>query len=205
MQWILLLLTLAGCFGGAVSFHLHRKTERLKFMGLFWASLFFVAVNLALLLEPVFVGGWAAFIIDQIKEWGTVYCIALILSSLLLYVRESKPEFSRFPLFYVAFPLVIVISYLLVYDTVLLKNWLLGIYQGGAAVVAVLMYGIYFYRESMYQTPFIGALLFLITYLMYMILPLSYNYIWQISLFVSIITIFSGHLIVERKFEEQFQ
>lgn len=204
MQWILLLLMLSGCFAVAVSFHLHRKTDRLKFMGLFWASFLFVAVNLALILEPIFVGGWTTFIIDQVKEWGKVYSIALVLSSLLLYVRESKPEFSRFPLLYVSFPLVVVISYLLVYDTVLLKNWLLGIYQGGAAVVAVLIYGIYYYREPIYQTVFLGSLLFLITYFIYIVLPKSYSYIWQIGLILSVITVFAGYLVVNRKIDEQF-
>ncbi len=202
MQWILLLLGLAGCFAAVISISLHRKTDRLKFLGFFWASIFFTAVNISLLLLPIFTEGILHFLLLQVIEWGHVFTISLVLSSLLLYIRESKPEFSRFPKLYAIFPFAIILSYLLVYNTVLLKEWLLSIYQAGAAIVAVLMYGIYFYRESMYRTVFIGGIFFFLTYMLHVLLPPSYKIIWQVALFISIITVFSGYLILERKSQE---
>ena len=201
MQWGLILLSLAGLFSAIVSLYLHKKTDRLKFLGLFLASLLFVAVTISTILRPVFPGGWEQFIVAQISEWGHIYVLALIFSSLLLFVRESKPEFSRFPIAYVAFPVCIVISYLLVYDTIILKNWLLSIYHGGAVLVTLLIYGIYAYRESIYLTVFIGAIGFLISFAAFILLPL-FQIIWQILLTISISITFAGYLMIDRHFTD---
>ena len=202
MQWGYLILALAGSFSTGVSFHLHKKTGSLKFLGLFWASLLFVAVSAAYILQPVLTDKISSFLVAQVIEWGHVYCLALILSSLLLFVRDSKPEFSRFPITYVSFPLLIVLSYLLIYNTVILKNWLINIYQGGAVVVTMLIYGIYNYRESIYLTVFMGSVLFFITFLIYLLLPQSYIIVWQVLLAISIGTLFSGYLIIDREFKD---
>lgn len=196
------LLAAAGCFALSISFYLYRQTERFKFQGLFWASGFFILVNVGHILQPVLEGSAASFIIAQAIEWGEVYSISFVLSALMLFIRRSKPEFSRFPLFYATMPFIIVLSYLLVYNTVVLKDWLLHIYQGGAAVVAILMYGIYNHQESVYRTVFIGAILFAITFFTYLLLPTGYAIIWQLLLFTSIGTVFSGYWLVHREFEE---
>src|SRR5699024_10578860 len=104
------------------------------------------------------------FITTQIAEWGQVYIIALVLGSLMLFVRESKPEFTRSPLFYCALPVILIISYLLVYDSPLLKWWILSIAQGGAIACAIIIYGMYSYYKKEYKTLFAGAILFLITF-----------------------------------------
>lgn len=172
-------------------------------MGLFWAALFFIAVQIGLLLEPYLTRSISIFFASQLIEWGEVYTIAFVLSSLLLFVRESKPEFSRFPIVYVSIPFIVILSYLIVYNTILIKNWLLSIYQGGAVVAAIMMYGIYYSRKSVYRTALIGAVLFGLTYLLYLVLPDSYNLIWQSMMAAGIVTLFSGYLLVEHQLETQ--
>lgn len=199
MFWGPLLLSLTGLFATGVSYYLHRQTQQLKFLGLQLASVVFVVVELAVLAQMFINADVAAFITELIIEWGHIYCIALILSSLLLFVRESKPEFSRFPRIYAILPLLVILSYLLVYDTILLKKWLLNLYQGGAAVVTAMMYGIYYYRDSIYLTVACGAAFFLASYLIYIFIPVS-PFAWQICLAVSITTTFSGYLIVEKEY-----
>ena len=202
MQWGFLLLALVGCFATVVSLRIHKKTRRLKFLGLFWAALLFVAVSVAIILQPIISNNFISFLLAQLSEWGHIYSLALILSSLLLFVRESKPEFSRFPVSYVIFPILIVFSYLLVYNTVVLKKWLISIYQGGAVVVSMLIYGIYSYREQIYQRTFVGSVLLFFSYLAFYLLPDSYKIIWQLFLVAGIAIVFAGYLAVEQHFEE---
>lgn len=205
MHWGSLLLLLAGGFGIGASFYLLRKTDRLKFMALFWTSFLFFFVILSELLTVVITNNFAEFILSQIIEWGHVYCITLILGALLLFIRESKPEFSRFPRFYAALPVALVLSYLLVYDTPVLKRWLLIISEAGAAIVAVVLYGMYSYYESIYRTIFAGAVLILITFIAHFFIPASLNLIWQIPLALGIGTLFTGYLIADKYYAHDYK
>jgi len=199
MIWGLLTLVLAIIFAGAVSLYLHRKTNRLKFLGFFLASVTFLFAELAGIFSYVSNHETGLLISQQIVQWGRIYSLALVLSSLLLFVRESKPEFSQFPLFYAVFPLGIVFSYLLVIDTILVKYWLIDVYMGGAVATALLIYGIYAYRNSIYITSFCGSFLFLITYLIYLFIPDQIILIY-ILLALSILTTFSGYLVVDKTY-----
>lgn len=197
MQWGLFILALAGCFSAGISFHIYKETDRFKFLGLFFASIFFIIINIGLILSPLLRGDVSSVIISWIIQGAHICCVALVLSSLLLFVRESKPSFMRFPILYAASPLVIIISYVLVYDTIVLKNWLLNIYEAGAVAASLLIYGFYCYHRSVYRTIFIGTVLFLTSLILYFVLPVTYEIIWQILLAIAIGTAFSGYLQVE--------
>ncbi len=199
MDWAMLLLLISAAYGIGVSYYLLRKTDRLKFMSLLWASVTFFAVMLSALLDIVITGNTAEFFLSQINEWGQVYTITLVLGALLLFIRESKPEFSRFPLFFVTLPVVLIISYLLVYNTEVLKWWILNIAKFGAILVAVVMYGMYSYYKPIFRTLFAGSVLFLITFILQLFLP---DVFWQISLIVSVLTVFSGYLVTDRYYEK---
>ncbi len=202
MQWAMLLLFLSAAYGTGVSYYLLNKTGRPKFMALLWATVTFFAVTLSNLLDIVTAGEIAEFITSQVSEWGHVYTITLVLGALLLFIRESKPEFSRFPRFYAALPVILIISYLLVYDTPVLKWWILNVAEAGAALVAVILYGMYSYYKSVYKILLAGAILFLITFIIHLFLPDSLKLIWQLSLTISVITIFSGYLLIDKYYDK---
>lgn len=199
MLWGTITLILAGSFALGVSFYLNRESGRLKFLGLLLASGVFIVAEVAFLLSGVITGNTATYITNLIIEWGHVYSIALVLCSLLLFVRESKPEFSQFPLLYCALPILTIAAYLLVHNTLMLKYWLINIYQGGAVVVALMMYGIYSYRDSIYSTLTVGSVLFIVSFLIYLFFY-EWMMLWQIFLAVAIFTTFSGYLVVERHY-----
>ncbi len=205
MHWGSLFLLLTGGFGIGSSYYLLRKTDRLKFMALFWTSFIFFFVILSDLLAVVISNSFAEYIISQIIEWGHVYCIALILGALLLFIRESKPEFSRFPRIYAALPITLAASYLLVYNTPVLKTWLLTISEAGAAIVAVVLYGMYSYYEPIYRTIFAGAVIILISFAAHFFIPESLNLIWQISLALGIGTLFTGYLIADKYYAYDYK
>jgi hypothetical protein len=87
MQWGPFLLALAGCFSAGISFHLYKQTDRFKFLGLFFASIFFIIINTGLILSPFLSGDVSSVVINWTIQGAHICCIALVLSSLLLFVR----------------------------------------------------------------------------------------------------------------------
>lgn len=199
MQWAKLLLFLSSGYGVGVSYYLLDKTNRLKFLALFLASITLFAVTLSNLLNILIADQTAEIIIFYVNEWGYVYTLILVLGALLLFIRESQPDIAKFPQSYAALPVILIISYLLVYNTQILKWWILNVAEAGAALAAVILYGMYSYYKSIYKTLLAGAILFLITFVIHLVLPESLNFIWQVSLSISIIILFRGYLIVNRQ------
>lgn len=200
MTWTSLLLLLAGTFSSVKLWRLSRSRYRLKFTGLLAAALLFTLVEGAILMGPLL----SAPLLSGIVEWGHVGCLALVLSSLALFVRESKPVFARFPLAYTGLPLLIVLSYFLVRDTFALKEWLIAIYQGGAVVVALLMYSVYTYRREEYGGVLGGTALFAVSWSVYWFLPLageSTDWTWELPLAAAIAVVSLGYERVENREE----
>ncbi len=197
------LLAAAGCFAAGVSLYLHRKTGRLKFLALVIAACSFIVLNGSLLVQHFYPDRVPSLLTHFLFEGGRLYSIAFALSALLLFVRESKPEFSRFPVLYATFPIVIIATYLLTYDAGLLQNQLLNMYYAGACASAILIYALYNYRGYNYRTIFVGVIFFLFTYIASLLLTAPYKLTWQIMLGVSILTVFGGYLITYHNLHKQ--
>ncbi|NGP89075.1 hypothetical protein [Fodinibius halophilus] len=184
---------------GYVVFKLVGLTQsrgRLKFLGLTIAATIFLILQ-GFNFVSLFVSN-ATFTTtaDFILEWGHITCLAFVLSSLAVFIRESKPVFAQFPMLYTGLPLLIVLSYFLVKDTYALKNWLIMIYQGGAITVSILMYSVYTYRRKQYALILIGSIIFLFSYLLYWYVPgiqPSYAWLWQLLLAAGLLTIVLGY------------
>lgn len=175
---------------------LTRSRARLKFIGLTIAALILLLMQLAVLTEPMVSDPTFTKIARFVFEWGHISCLAFVLSSLAVFIRDSKPVFAQFPMLYTALPLLIVISYILVKDTYALKNWLIAIYQGGAITVALLMYSVYTYRRYQYALILVGVMIFLLTYILYWHLPVvntTYPWMWKLSLAVGIVVTVLGY------------
>ncbi len=126
------------------------------FLALYGASAF-----LALffpVLDPEFIG-----------EWSTVFSVSFLLSAAAALVRDFKPVFSRFPKSFTFLPLVLIFIYPMIIDTVVLKYWVLGLYQGSALLIALLIYAYRTYENSDYAYMLIGVIFFAITFLLYWI------------------------------------
>lgn len=202
MSWGLYLLILSGIFSAVVSLYLYHDTERYKFLGILCASFFFIIIQLGLILQQVFTGYTASFILEGLVQWGSICCIALVLSSLLLFLREMKPDVLRFHRLYSVLPLLTILSFFLIYDSELLKSRLLTIYVASAALVSIILYGTSFYQKSIYRTAFIGVLILSASFVLHFLLPLSYEFIVRIVLAVGITTLFSGYLVINTSIHE---
>lgn len=202
MQWLALILVLIGGYATFKLVSFSRGGNRLKYLGLTIACSIFSIIFLTSAVSAFINTQEFSEISGFVKEWGHVLSLAFILSSLAIFIRESKPVFAQFPLPYTALPLFIVISYVLVQDTYAIKEWLLFIYQGGAILVALLMYAVYTYRDNEYGYIMGGIVLFAICYTLFWYLPVineSYPWIWQLLLGFSILITTLGYDRVNEK------
>lgn len=195
------LFLLSGYVAGKL-FILTNKKGRLKYLGLTIAAGIFTIMQLFLFINMMINNPDFTAATEFISEWGHITCLAFILSSLAIFIRESKPVYAQFPLLYTALPVLIFISYFLVQDTYALKSWLTAIYQGGAIIVALLMYTIYTYRRTEYIVTLIGITVFLISYILFWHVPIiqeSYGWSWKLLVGLAMVVTVFGYEQIETK------
>jgi hypothetical protein len=204
MIWATLLLVFISGYVAIKLFSLTNKRGRLKYLGLTIASAIFTVMQLSVFLDFLMADPSVTAATEFIVEWGHITSLAFILSSLAIFIRESKPVFAQFPMVYTALPLLIVISYLLVQDTYALKTWLLVIYQGGAIIVALLMYSVYTYRRREYELILGGVVIFLIAYILYWSVSAiqeTYAWVWKLSVGSAMLLSIFGYEQTEQKID----
>lgn len=196
MPWADYLLTLTGGYAAYELIKFARGRGRLKFLGLTIAACIFTFMQFTVVLGGIFDTGGINTVVSFIMEWGHLICLAFILSSLAVFIRESKPVFAQFPLVYTALPLCIIISYFFVLDSIILREWLFFLYQGGALLVALMMYGVYTYRVDKYIFILAGVVLFFLCYILYWSIPelrKSMTWIWKLVMAAGILTSIFGY------------
>lgn len=205
MPWATLILTLASGYVAIKLLRLTNRRGRLKFLGLTIAAGLLTLMQLALVVNSGIDNAAYTDAANFIVEWGQITCVAFVLSSLAVFIRESKPVFAQFPLLYTAFPLLILISYFLVQDTYAIKKWLIIIYQGGAIVVSILMYSVYTYRRKDYLLVLSGTVIFLISYLLFWYVPgiqQHYQWVWKLLVGVAMVVTVLGYEQAEPRIAE---
>lgn len=98
------------------------------------------------------------------REWGDLIAITTALCGLFIEIRESKPIFARFPIYLTVLPFLSILFYPLIIDSVVIKNLLQLIYQGGAIVVAILVVSINQFLHKQRGYLLTACIIFLISY-----------------------------------------
>ncbi|MAL16398.1 MAG: hypothetical protein CL670_10525 [Balneola sp.] len=75
-------------------------------------------------------------------QWGKLVSVTIYISGLLVLIRESKPIFARFPVYLTALPFVSFLFFPLIIDSIVIKDLINAIYQGGALIVTVLVFAL---------------------------------------------------------------
>lgn len=107
----------------------------------------------------------SAIVTGYVTDTFHTLSIAFLLSALAVVVRESKPIVTRFPLALSFIPFLLVPSHLIVSHTFVLKELLFGIYEGGAIIVSLLIYGLFAYSDRRYLNILAGIVFFAIALL----------------------------------------
>ena len=106
-------------------------------------------------------------------------CVAaMVLSSLANFMREDKPPFARYPYFFTMLPFVVLPVFPFISDTVVIKNWVLALYQFGALVMAMLLFSLMATKDKSLRFLLPAVLLFAFSWLVKWVLELHESDRW---------------------------
>ncbi|MFH5832418.1 hypothetical protein ACG2F4_08350 [Halalkalibaculum sp. DA3122] len=194
MDWDAFLLLVVGLYAAVKTSQLAYRTQNFKHLSYASAILFFSMGQGGILLNTILSGYDMTIEMPLFIEFTSVIAVSLALCGLAVFIRESKPVFAQFPLIYAAVPLLLILSYWFVRDSFAIKAWLLSIYEGGALLVALMMYGTRSYRSAEivhFKYMLAATLLFLVTYILYWFVPgmsSDYSWVWQLVLGAGVMT-----------------
>lgn len=69
-------------------------------------------------------------------------------------------------------------------------------YEAGAVLVSMILYGLNYNQKSVYLLTFAGAVIVAVSFISHFLVPSSYEIAWRIAFAVGLITLFSGYLII---------
>jgi hypothetical protein len=101
----------------------------------------------------------------NISDFAWLLVAALLLVSLANFLREDKPPFARYPFFFTLLPLIVLPVYPFIADTVVIKNWVLALYQFGALVIAGLLFSLMSAKDKSNRVIVLSVALFTLAWL----------------------------------------
>lgn len=145
-------------------------------------SVYFLTAQLFILIGgnlPI-----SEYYLAMTKEWSGIVSISFTLVGLAILIRNAKPEFARFPLSFTALPLLLIAVHPLAMDTIVLKYWLIGIYQGGAILISFLMYSVITMHDKKFMLILASVVLYALSFATFwfadpILTPVLTNWIWK--------------------------
>ncbi|MEX0929145.1 MAG: hypothetical protein WD266_13625 [Balneolales bacterium] len=119
-------------------------------------------------------------------DWSRIVSISFIMSGLSVLLWLSKPVFARFPFVFCALPLLLIAAFPFARESDALKEMVLAMFQGGAILIAIMLFVLKGLRNPNNYYVVAGISLIVIAYLMNFT-PASYLPIdiWMIKLVVA--------------------
>lgn len=191
---ILSVSLLYGCVRMGLLYREHRRT-----IYMYWAlmtgvyvlsSLHWLAAQLSLPQEQL-------LFVTQILEWLHITGVSLSLSVLALENWRDRPNIARYPFWLNFMPLLLLFSYILVYDTLYLKNILAAIYEAGALLTGLLLFGLFTSRSLDYLYSLIGLLLITLGFIMFWFpggAAAEPGWVWKIFTAAGALSFISGYV-----------
>ena len=100
---------------------------------------------------------------NYVTDTFVMLAISHVLVGLAIVVRESKPIVTRFPLALAFTPFLLVPAHLIVSHTFVLKQILYTIYEFGATIIGLLIYGLMATVDRRYLNVIYGIILFAVS------------------------------------------
>lgn len=176
---------------------------------IFWA----VAV---IIYQGVF---WAAYVDPLIEQsgfifnhllmiqWTSVSGIAFILSGLAFLIYNSKPPFARFPLILCFIPLFIIPAYYFALHTIILKEWIMILYESGAIFIGFMMYLALLKKSVNHVIALLGVLMIGSGYALYRFSSINLaeaDWIWKSMLIFGTFILIHGFEKIEHEEISEF-
>lgn len=152
----------------------------ISFLRLYIKKRTLLALYFGLSALSVFIAFLGPFILEEyygrlIIEWGKFIAITIIVSALLVLIRNLKPIFARFPAYMTALPFISIAFFPLIADSLAIKELINAIFQGGALVVCLLVFSINHFREEKRIFYQLGMLLLFTAYTVFWFISESFG------------------------------
>lgn len=126
-----------------------------------------------------------------ILEWTKIAGISFFLIVLAILIRELKPEYARYPVFFSFLPLGVIVVYPFISDAAILKNLLNQLLQGGAIIVSLLLSFSLYSKLNNAGVYILGLIFFTIAYAIYWFgefIHTLYPWSWQLPMALGLIS-----------------
>ncbi len=135
-------------------------------------------------------------------KWLELSIYLVLASSLFSFVRDLKPKFSKFPLYLVFLPLLTLLFFPLVMDNRVISDLIFVSYQGGAIIVALLLFSLIQYKTGGQILQIVGSLIFSLSFICFWVLDLNnYNEQALAKVFLSLGIVITGKGINNHDYE----
>ena len=155
---VLIGLVSAGCFFVLIPRAIREDSSYLRLITIVF--LIIAATNIAVGYIPITYGS------ETIQSWGSFISVVAILSTLFMIIRESKPVFARFPFYLTFLPFISLLFFGSLEVNIAIKNLLIMIFEAGAILVGLIIFGINTYLYSISRIYLMGTVVFLINYIL---------------------------------------
>lgn len=135
----------------------------------------------------------------NLQGWTQVSAVSFLLVALSIENWEDRPPVARYPYTFNFSALILIPAYLLLYQTVYLQEVMIGIYEGGAILVGLLLFGLFTSKMFEYIYSFLGIVLILLGFVVYWFpaeTVLSFPWIWKIITITGVLIFVSGYQFV---------
>ncbi|MCC5932910.1 MAG: hypothetical protein LAT75_07080 [Candidatus Cyclonatronum sp.] len=185
-------------------FNVERNTKFLWWAG---ASLFyFLSSSSWLLLDFNLIDEQT---LDRLNlmGWAQVSGVSLLLTALSIENWEDRPLVARYPYAFNFAPLALIPAYILLYQTVYLQEVMIGIYEGGAIFVALLLFGLFTSKMFEYIYSFLGIVLVLLSFVVFWFpaeTVTAFPWVWMLIATTGVLIFVSGyqHAVKQIRLEE---
>lgn len=134
-----------------------------------WAATagFYALASMGWIPELMTIPSEAEQLLMQASEWFRIAGISVGIAALSMENWYDRPFIARYPFWLNFMPILLLLSYLIVYDTIFLKNILAGIYEGGAIVAALLLFGLFSRRDETYIYALAGLITIMLGFIIF--------------------------------------
>jgi len=161
-DWGIAALAFIALYVLSVMYRVYQYKPVLEHRVYFWGSVwFFLSLVSRVIVKLPF---WPDLIDpNYVTDTLVMLAISHVLVGLAIVVRESKPIVTRFPLALAFTPFLLVPAHLIVSHTFVLKQILYTIYEFGATIIGLLIYGLMAVSDRRYLNVIYGIILFAIS------------------------------------------
>jgi len=202
MDSLSIILSLALLYGTIKLFIAFKtyKNHKLAMFGL--ALLFYFISSLMWILNFFDSDQNTLFIFSTISSWFQVGGVSFALCGLAIENWEDRPPVARFPYAMAFAPVLLILSFVFVFQTVFLKDLILAVYEVGGLLIGIMLFALFAVKNADYFYTVIGNVLLLLAFAVYWFpgnLIADYTWIWKLITLVAVLIMVQGYMSATKK------